>query len=148
MRKNKNTWIILAVIILLAAALYYFFYSNNFISAFQSQQFCPYSALTEIIKYKSGKFPEMTSLPDSCTTLSDGDFYSVIPSQTPLYNTYLNLLSESYIFKKFLNTGRNSNGDYVLVENPGTNPNQLAFSAEVAKYITAIVDGISAVKIN
>jgi hypothetical protein len=146
MRKNNNTWIILAVIIILAAILYYFFYRNSSISPFQNQSLCPYSALTDIIKYKSGKFPELTSLPNSCSTLSDGDFYSVIPNQTPLYNTYYNLLSESSIVKKFFDTGRNSSGSYVLAENPYQNAGQLAFSAEVAKYITAIVDGISAVK--
>ena len=143
-RKNKNTWIILAVVIFLAAALYYFFYRNNSISPFQGQISCPYSAATEIIKYKSGMFPEVTSLPTSCSALSADDFYNVIPSQTPLYNTYMNLLSESNIVKKFLNTERNNNGDYVLVRTPSTD--QLAFNEEVGKYLTAIVDGISAVK--
>ena len=144
MRKNKNTWIILAVVIFLAAALYYFFYRNNSISPFQGQISCPYSAATEIIKYKSGMFPEVTSLPTSCSALSADDFYNVIPRQTPLYNTYMNLLSDASIVKKFLNTERNNNGDYVLVRTPSTD--QLAFNEEVGKYLTAIVDGISAVK--
>lgn len=143
-RKNKNMWFMFAIVIILGIFTYYFFYRNNIISAFQSQQLCPYSAATEIIKYKSGKFPELTSSNSICPLLSDGDFWSVIPSQNPLYNTYLNLLSESGIIKKFLDTGRNSSGDYILVQTPSTN--QKAFSTELGLYITAILDGITAVK--
>ena len=143
-RKNRNTWIMLAIAIFLGIIIYYFFYRNNTISAFQSQQLCPYSAATEIIKYKSGKFPELTSSTSICALLSDGDFWSVIPSQTPVFNTYMNLLSEASIIKKFLDTGRNSSGDYVLVQTPSTN--QKAFNTEIGLYITAILDGVTAVK--
>jgi len=142
-RKNKNNWIILLSVIVLAILLYYFFFRDR-ISPFQTVTLCPLSSIQDILKHKSGLFTELTSFPTTCPSLSSGDFYTVSASETPLYNTYMNLLSETYIINKFLNTGRDSSGSYVLAINPVTP--QLSISEALANYYNSIITGLIAIK--